>query len=94
MFILQIDLKIRYKLSGAVILKDSQIQMFHWVVTNGYFGKILLMNLTHDEANWEFPKKIENFPKLLQDTMEKTAAKYCKSLPIPANVEVSDHWVH
>lgn len=79
---------------GAVILKDSQIQMFHWVVSNGYFGKILLVNLTHDEANWEFPKEIDYFPKLLQGTMEKTAAKYCKSLPIPASVEVSDHWVH
>ena len=28
------------------------------------------------------------------ETMEKAAAKYCKSLPIPAEASVSNHWVH
>jgi len=81
--------------TAAIILKDSQIEVFNWVVNNGYFGKILLVNLTHDEANWECPKGLINiFPDLLQKTMEKSASKYCKSLPIPASKEVSDHWVH
>ena len=80
---------------GAVILKDSQITIFNWVVDNGYFGKILLNNLTHDEANWEFPKELKDvFPALLEKSMEDAAAKYCKSLPIPAVPEISDHWVH
>jgi DNA polymerase I-like protein with 3'-5' exonuclease and polymerase domains len=79
---------------GAVILKDSQIDMFNWVVDNGFFGKILLVNLTHDEANWEFPEKEVNFPKLLEETMEKSAAKYCHKLPIPAEASVDSHWVH
>lgn len=79
---------------GAVILKDSQIDVFNWVVDNGYFGKILLCNLTHDEANWEFPKEVQEFPSILQNKMEKAAAKYCKSLPIPAVPEISTHWVH
>lgn len=80
--------------TGAIILKDSQIEVFHWVVEHGYFGKILLCNLTHDEANWEFPKEIEEFPKVLEDLMEKSAAKYCKSLPIPAVAEVGNCWIH
>lgn len=80
--------------TGAIILKDSQIDVFNWIVDNGYFGKILLCNLTHDEANWEFPEEITEFPKLLETCMEASAAKYCKSLPIPAVPEVSDHWVH
>lgn len=80
--------------TGAIILKDSQIEVFHWVVEHGYFGKILLCNLTHDEANWEFPKEIEEFPKVLEDLMEKSAAKYCKSLPIPAVAEVGEYWKH
>lgn len=80
---------------GAVILKDSQVSVFNWVIDNGYFNKILLVNLTHDEANWEFPEELNpEFPKLLSRTMEQTAAKYCKSLPIPASAEISDHWVH
>jgi len=80
--------------TGAIILKDSQIEVFHWVVEHGYFGKILLCNLTHDEANWEFPKEVEEFPKILEDLMEKSAAKYCKSLPIPAVAEVGEYWKH
>ena len=81
--------------TGAIILKDSQIEVFNWVVDNGYFGKILLCNLTHDEANWEFPENLENtFPKLLSEYMEKSAAKYCKSLPIPAESTVGKCWIH
>lgn len=80
---------------GAIILKDSQIAIFKWVIDNGYFNKILLCNLTHDECNWEFPEELkEYFPKFVSETMEKSAAKYCKSLPIPAEATVSDHWVH
>lgn len=80
--------------TGAIILKDSQISIFHWVVNNGYFGKCRLANLTHDECNWEYPENLNEFPKVLEDFMEKSAAKYCKSVPIPAVAEVSDHWVH
>ena len=81
--------------TGAIILKDSQIDVFNWVVDNGYFGKIRLCNLTHDEANWEFPKELEDtFPKLLKEKMENSAYKYCKALPIPAEAEVSTCWVH
>lgn len=81
--------------TGAIILKASQVKVFHWVVKNGYFGKILLNNLTHDESNWEFPKSLlAEFPDVLKNTMEETAGEYCKSLPIPASIEISDHWVH
>lgn len=81
--------------TGAIILKDSQIKVFKWVIDNGYFGKILLNNLTHDEANWEFPEDLKDiFPKVLQNKMESSAAKYCKSLPIPAESEVAKCWKH
>ena len=80
--------------TGAIILKESQIEVFNWVVDNGYFGKILLTNLTHDEANWEYPEKIEEFPGILKNSMEKAAAKYCKSLPIPADSEIGNYWIH
>lgn len=81
--------------TGAIILKDSQIDVFNWVVDNGYFGKIKLCNLTHDEANWEFPEELKDtFPKFLKSTMEKSAYKYCKELPIPAEASVGEHWIH
>ena len=80
--------------TGAIILKDSQIAIFNWVVDNGYFGKCLLVNLTHDECNWEYPEELNEFSKLVSKTMEETAAKYCKSVPIPAEATVGDCWIH
>lgn len=81
--------------TGAIILKHSQITIFKRVVEKGYFGKILLVNLSHDEANWEFPKELkESFPIRLKQYMEESAEIFCKSLPIPADAEISTHWVH
>lgn len=80
--------------TGAIILKDSQISIFNWVVDNGYFGKCLLVNLTHDECNWEYPETLENFPQLVSKYMEDVAFKYCKSVAIPAEASVGTHWIH
>ena len=81
-------------MTGACILKRSQIAVFNWVVKNGYFGKIKLCALVHDEANWEYPKETSEFPEILKDYMEKAADIYCKSLPIPAEAAIGDHWIH
>ena len=79
----------------AVMLKDSQIKLFDWVVNNNYFGKILLCALVHDECLWETPKdKAKGFALLIEKTMMETAAKYCKSLPIPAEAEIAECWKH
>lgn len=81
--------------TGAIILKHSQVKVFRRVIEKGFFGKILLVNLTHDEANWEFPEYLkDSFPTSLKQYMEESADIFCKSLPIPADAEISDHWVH
>ena len=46
------------------------------------------------EINCDYPEDIENFPKVLTNSMESSAAKYCKSLPIPAEASVGTHWIH
>lgn len=46
------------------------------------------------EINCDYPEEIENFPKVLTNIMESSAAKYCKSLPIPAEASVGDYWIH
>lgn len=81
--------------TGVDILKTAATDLFNWIVDNGYFGKILLCALVHDEQLLEFPEELKDtFPKLLEDVMLKAAAKFCKSVPIPAEAEVSAHWVH
>lgn len=79
----------------AIMLKESQINLLQWVIDNGYFGKILLCALVHDECLWEAPENIaQQFAALIEQEMFNTAAKYCKSLPIPAEAAIGDHWIH
>lgn len=79
----------------AIMLKESQINLLQWVIDMGYFGKILLCALVHDECLWEAPKDIaETFAKVVEKEMFDTAAKYCKSLPIPAEAAIGNHWIH
>jgi len=80
--------------TSAAMTKEAVTDIFNWIVENKYFGKILCCALVHDETCWEFPKEVKEFPNIVQQKMEESAAKYCKSLPIPAEAEVSDHWVH
>ena len=81
--------------TGVDILKTAATDLFNWIIDNGYFGKILLCALVHDEQLLEFPKELKDtFPKLLEKIMLDAAAKFCKSVPIPAEAEVSDHWIH
>lgn len=80
---------------GAVVLKTAVNNLFKWIVDNGYFGKILLVNLTHDEINTEFPEELKDiYPSLVEEIMKSAAAEYYHKLPIPAKAEIADHWVH
>ena len=80
---------------GAVVIKDAATQLFNWIIDSNLFGKVLIVNITHDEINSECPKELEAFyPKLVTDIMEKAAAKYYSKLPFPAEASVDLHWVH
>lgn len=80
--------------TGAIIMKEAMTQLFNWIVDNKQFDKVHICCSVHDELCCDFPKELSNFPKILERIMEEAAAKYCKSLPIPAEAEVSDHWIH
>lgn len=79
---------------GIVILKYAMIKFFHWIVSNGYFGKVLLCNLVHDEACIEYPETMPEVSDILKGFMEEAAAVFCKKLPIPASPEVGHCWIH
>lgn len=81
-------------MGGAIVLKEASIRLFNWIIDNGYFNKILLVNLTHDEINSEFPKEVKEWPYIVAKTMEEAAAKYYYKLPIPAEASVGNHWIH
>lgn len=80
--------------SGIVILKIAMTNFFNWIVDSGYFGKVELAALVHDESNVIYPKELTEVPKMQQKFMEEAAALVCTKLPIPAEAEIDDHWKH
>ena len=80
--------------TGAIIMKESMTRLFNWIVDNNYFNIVHICCSVHDELVLDYPKYLENIPKVLEKIMEESAAKYCKSLPIPAEASVGDHWIH
>lgn len=80
--------------TSACMTKEATTAIFNWIVDNGYFGIIHCCALVHDETNWDYPKDVTEFPSVVQKAMEQAAAKYCKSLPIPAEASVGSCWIH
>lgn len=80
---------------GAVVLKEAMITLYNWIIENGYWGKILFCNFTHDECNTEFPEELKDiYPQIVAKFMQEAAAKYYHKLPIPAVPEVDTCWRH
>lgn len=80
--------------TGAIIMKEAMTMLFNWIVERSLFDKVHICCSVHDELCCDFPQELADFPKILETIMEAAAEKYCKSLPIPAEAEVSSHWVH
>ena len=80
--------------TGAIIIKEAACMLFDWIIENNLFEKVNLCALVHDEIVCDYPEKLQEFPKILEKLMQQAAAKYCKSLPIPAEAAVGDHWIH
>lgn len=50
---------------------------------------------TEMEICVECPKEIsKEFTTIIENIMQKAAAKYYTKLPIPAEASVGDHWIH
>ena len=79
--------------TGIVILKSAMTDFFNYIVDNGLFNRVKIVALVHDEANIEYPINL-SMDVVLKECMEKAAAKFCKSLPIPAETAVDICWRH
>lgn len=79
---------------GSNIIKAAITNLFDYIVDNKLFNVVKLCAVVHDECCIEYPKSIPYMNKVLENIMEEAAAKYCKSLPIPAEASVGVHWIH
>lgn len=80
--------------SGACITKLACINLFNWIIDNNYFGKVKLVAVVHDEICCEYPKELDEFPKILENIMEEASTHYCKFSKIPAEAAVGKFWIH
>ena len=80
--------------SGSIIIKEAACMLFNWILLTNNFNKIHLCALVHDEMVCTYPEDLDQFPTFLEAIMQNAASKYCKSLPIPAEAAVGDHWIH
>lgn len=80
--------------TGAIIMKRAMTQLFKWIINNNMFNKVHLCCVVHDEIVCDYPEELTDFPKVLENIMESAAAKYCKSLPIPAEASIGFCWKH
>jgi ABC-type Na+ transport system ATPase subunit NatA len=67
---------------------------FKWIISKGYFGKVELASLVHDESNVIYPEELSEVPVMQKKCMEDAAALVCTKLPIPAEAEIAPYWVH
>lgn len=80
--------------TGIIILKTAMTNFFRWLVKEGLFNVVKIVDLIHDEACIEYPESMPEISDKLKEFMEKASAKYCHKLPIPAEAEVGHFWIH
>jgi DNA polymerase I-like protein with 3'-5' exonuclease and polymerase domains len=80
--------------SGIVILKIAMTNFFNWIVDSGYFGKVEIAALVHDESNVIYPRELVDVPLMQQKCMEEAASLICTKLPIPAVPDIAGYWKH
>lgn len=80
---------------GAVIFKGFSYRFLKWILQNNLFNKVKFCVPVHDEICIECPKEnTEEVVKNLKFFMEDEGSKYCHLLPLPAEPEIGDHWIH
>lgn len=79
--------------TAADMSKLAAHYLFSYLRKNNYLFKVYIPNIVHDEIHIECPIELADEMKgVLQKSMEEAGSVFCKTIPITAEVEVSDHW--
>ncbi len=80
--------------TGAIVLKYAVTNFFKWIVANGLFSVVKIVNLVHDEICIEYPESMSEIADKLKFYMEESAKMFCSKLPIPAEASIGTYWIH
>jgi DNA polymerase-1 len=79
--------------SGALMMKIAAIYIFDIIVETNNFKTVLFPNLIYDQTILEVPEEDKDYwAKVVQDSMEKGAAIFCKNPYIKAEPEILTKW--
>lgn len=77
------------------MFKTASIFLWDYLREHDLLFKVKFCVPAHDEWNIEVPEEIaDEMTKVLQDCMSRAGAFFCTKLELPADAEVSDHWIH
>lgn len=81
--------------SSADCSKLAGVLFFNELLKRGWFNKVKIVNMIHDEYNVEAPTEIaEEVANVLKECMIKAGSYFCKIIPLNADIEIGDHWIH
>lgn len=81
--------------SSSDITKYACILYFKEILKRGWWLKVKIVNLVHDEIIIETPHDLTVEAKnLLLDCMKEAAKPFCKIVPLGASADTGDHWIH
>jgi len=82
-------------MSSADCSKLAGVLFFNELLKRNWFNKVKIVNMIHDEYNVEAPAEIaEEVANVLKECMIKAGSYFCKIIPLNADIEIGDHWIH
>lgn len=81
--------------SSAETIKIAAYFLYNWILENNYLHIIKVVNLVHDEILIECPTNLVEITKeKVKECMERSGNIYCKRVPLLAEPEDADYWIH
>lgn len=81
--------------SSSDITKYACILFFKIILERGWFMKVKIVNLVHDEIVIETPIELQEEAKsALISCMKKAGEPFCPIVPLGATADTGDHWIH
>lgn len=82
-------------MSSADCSKLAGCLFFNQILKNGWFNKVKIVNMVHDEYCVEAPEEMaDKVGKLLIQCMEKAGTYFCKTIALKADIEIGNCWIH
>lgn len=79
--------------SSGEIMKIATIYVFDWIMKNGLFGIVKIVNSIHDELVVECPEDMaEDVAEVVEKYMFKAGTFFCKRVPLKAVPEITKFW--